>query len=371
MTTDNGRTHQTIAWDRLTVIRGVCSLYVVVSHVWFQIWPAMHPPLGYGIRPSGITYWMTAWMYHGHFAVVVFIVLSGFSLRAAMTNTDQKFSISRFFRRRIRRICPPYYAALLLSLIAALTFAKNPTGTQWDISIPVTIGGVFTHALLLQDVLDVSMINYTHWSIAAEFHLYLLFPVFLWLGAKWGWIVTPALVAAFVALLIIALGRMNLFPVAYCGLLLYFVLGVAAATAREKIAADRQKLRASITAGVAGLTAAIIISMIVGFDVVESNLIALDTVVAASAALLIVAFSSKRTPISSKAARILLLPIGRYSYSLYLIHAPIILLCWMAVRSLFPSLTDMNLLVTLEAIAVATSLIVSYAFYLAFERPYI
>lgn len=371
MTANSRSVCQTVAWDRLTVIRGVCSLYVVVSHVWFQIWPAMHPPLGYGIRPSGITYWSTAWMYNGHFAVVVFIVLSGFSLRAAMPTKDQGFSVSRFFRRRIRRICPPYYAALLLSLAAALTFAKDSTGSQWDISIPVTAEGVLTHALMLQDFFDFSMINYTHWSIAAEFHLYLLFPVFLWLGARWGWIVTLALVAAFVGLLILGLGRMNLFPAAYCGLLLYFVLGIATAAIRPKIADNPRMQYAAIVAGAGGLIVAFLFATLIGFDRVENNLIALDSAVATSAAFLIAAASSRTAPIASRSVRMLLLPIGRYSYSLYLIHAPVVFLCWTAMRSLFPSITGMGLLVALEVIAVAVSLAVSYAFYLAFERPFV
>ena len=52
-------------------IRGLAALFVVLNHIFDRAWPgdpADHAP-----------FW-AAWMIYGRFAVVVFIVLSGFSL---------------------------------------------------------------------------------------------------------------------------------------------------------------------------------------------------------------------------------------------------------------------------------------------------
>ncbi len=55
-------------------IRGVAALFVVLHHCWLLSFP------GY---PSNTGPWWLGWLVYGHFAVVVFIVLSGFSLAIA------------------------------------------------------------------------------------------------------------------------------------------------------------------------------------------------------------------------------------------------------------------------------------------------
>ena len=42
-----------------------------------------------------------------------------------------------FFRRRARRLLPPYYASFGLSLLLIWTVIGTRTGTHWDISVPV------------------------------------------------------------------------------------------------------------------------------------------------------------------------------------------------------------------------------------------
>ncbi|MDX6476594.1 MAG: hypothetical protein QOH95_2105, partial [Gaiellaceae bacterium] len=52
-------------------IRGLAALYVVVNHIFERTFP------GY---PHDRAPWWAGWFIYGRFAVVVFIVLSGFSL---------------------------------------------------------------------------------------------------------------------------------------------------------------------------------------------------------------------------------------------------------------------------------------------------
>src|SRR5438445_13464934 len=85
-------------------LRGLAALYVVVNHIFLRAFP------GYPVDHA--PFW-AAWFIYGRFAVVVFIVLSGFSL--ALSPARHGFRLDgvwRFAVRRARRILPAYWAAL-------------------------------------------------------------------------------------------------------------------------------------------------------------------------------------------------------------------------------------------------------------------
>ena len=134
-------------------LRAVAALFVLVSHIWYQIWPAAAEPFGYRERPTGLILHLTSWLYYGHFAVVVFIVLSGFCLMLPVVegNGNLPGGTIEFIKKRSKRILPPYYCALLLSLFLIYFFIGTKTGSQWDISIPVTTIGVISSLLMVQD----------------------------------------------------------------------------------------------------------------------------------------------------------------------------------------------------------------------------
>jgi peptidoglycan/LPS O-acetylase OafA/YrhL len=90
-------------------LRGLAALFVVVNHVFLRAFP------GYPVDTAPL--W-AAWCIYGRFAVVVFIVLSGFSLALSPARHGWRLDgLSRFARRRARRILPAYWAALVFSLV--------------------------------------------------------------------------------------------------------------------------------------------------------------------------------------------------------------------------------------------------------------
>ena len=92
-------------------VRGLAALFVVVNHVFLRAFP------GYPVDKA--PFW-AAWFIYGRFAVVVFIVLSGFSLALSPARHGWRLDgVSRFARRRAWRILPPYWAALAFSLAVA------------------------------------------------------------------------------------------------------------------------------------------------------------------------------------------------------------------------------------------------------------
>jgi len=89
-------------------VRGLAALFVVVNHVFLRAFP------GYPVDRA--PFW-AGWFIYGRFAVVVFIVLSGFSLALSPARHGWRLDgVSRFALRRARRILPPYWAALVFSL---------------------------------------------------------------------------------------------------------------------------------------------------------------------------------------------------------------------------------------------------------------
>src|SRR5438270_10850001 len=88
-------------------IRGLAALFVVVNHIFLRAFP------GYPVDHA--PFW-AGWFIYGRFAVVVFIVLSGFSLALSPARHGWRLdAISRFAQRRAPRILPASWAALAAS----------------------------------------------------------------------------------------------------------------------------------------------------------------------------------------------------------------------------------------------------------------
>jgi peptidoglycan/LPS O-acetylase OafA/YrhL len=146
-------------------IRALAALFVVENHVFLRAFP------GY---PADHAPWWVAPFIYGRFAVVVFIVLSGFCLAAGPAYNGWRLpGLAEFARRRAWRILPAYWAALVFSL-AMTWFAVAQPGWPRPTGRSVLVNGA-----LLQDVFLVPSPNRAFWSIAIEAQLYLLFPLLI------------------------------------------------------------------------------------------------------------------------------------------------------------------------------------------------
>src|SRR3954451_194250 len=173
-------------------LRGLAALFVVVHHVFlraFPGYPADHAPFWAG------------WLIYGRFAVVVFIVLSGFSLALSPARRDWRLdAISRFARRRALRILPAYYAALAFSLAVAWLVVPPPGE-----AVPGA-KSVLVNGLLVQNLVGAPTPDRSFWSIAVEAQLYVAFPLLLLMVRRWG----AAVMVATVTLVVVAVGLLAL-----------------------------------------------------------------------------------------------------------------------------------------------------------------
>jgi len=171
-------------------VRGLAALFVVVNHVFLRAFP------GYPVDRA--PFWAGAFIY-GRFAVVVFIVLSGFSLALSPARQGWRLDgVSQFALRRARRILPPYWAALVFSLAVGWLVVPPPGQGAPDAK------SVVVNGLLVQNLGGAPSPNRLFWSIAVEAQLYVVFPLLLLIVRRWGAIImvtTVTLVVATVGIL--------------------------------------------------------------------------------------------------------------------------------------------------------------------------
>jgi peptidoglycan/LPS O-acetylase OafA/YrhL len=169
-------------------LRGLAALFVVVNHVFLRAFP------GYPVDRA--PFW-AGWFIYGRFAVVVFIVLSGFSLALSPACRGWRLDgVSRFASRRAWRILPPYWAALVFSLAVAWLVVPPPGQGAPDAR------SVIVNGLLVQNLVDAPTPDRSFWSIAVEAQLYVVFPVLLLVVRRWG----PVVMVATVTLVVSAVG---------------------------------------------------------------------------------------------------------------------------------------------------------------------
>lgn len=170
----------------LDAMRGGAALAVVTYHA-------------LGTAPqTALTGWQ-AWLpeitrFTVHFAfagIYLFFVISGFCIhlfwakgRAAGVH-EPTINFFTFWKRRVRRLYPPYFAALAIYLC------------YWAYKTPVHITGAYLWDVLLHlfmlhnlDLRTTYTINGAFWTLAIEEQLYLAYFLLLFLRIRYGWTTT-------------------------------------------------------------------------------------------------------------------------------------------------------------------------------------
>ncbi len=301
----------------LVGLRGLAALFVVVNHVFLRAFP------GYPVDHA--PFW-AAWFIYGRFAVVVFIVLSGFSLALSPARHGWRLdSVSRFAHRRARRILPAYWAALGFSLAVAWLVVAPPGQGVPDAK------SVFVNGLLVQNLVGAPSPNRSFWSMAVEAQLYVVFPLLLVMVRRSGPIVMVAsvtLVVATVGILGPHIPRLDVLVIqSPPDLAALFAMGVASAG----IVGASSARRSWPWAWLALACAAPVLAMIwwQGAEWTLDHLFWADLALGPAIACLLAALATGR---ADRLLRLLdarpIRHLGRSSYSLYLTHGPIVVVVY-------------------------------------------
>jgi len=217
-----------------------------------------------------------------------------------------------------------------------------------------------------------SRINYVFWSIAVEWQIYFTVPFLTWAWRRYGAtaVVVGTLVLGYAARIAFAGTRITRAHPQFLGM---FALGMLAAfIARSpdpRFVRLRERLPWTLLAGLF-LFAAIALATVWGVETAESRFYILDFPVGLMTMAALTASSGPRhgvlTTIFSWRPLVF---IGTFSYSLYLIHAPLLQALWLYV--LIPlGLSREAMLASLLTLGLGIILVLSYLFFLAFEAPF-
>lgn len=352
--------------DFLDGVRGLAALYVVVHHA------IVHLPMPLTLSP-------TEWLLRkfggfGHYAVDVFIVLSGYCLMLPVAR-GKRLELLQFYLRRALRILPAYLLAGALSLALISTLLGTPSGTLWDHSIPVTGFDLLAHLAMIHDWFPSSAnkINHVFWSVGVEWKIYFLFPLLLAGRTRLGLPLTAglAIVTSYVLWLICYWAEiLNPGPWGssfyYLGL---FALGMLAAEQGERWAsASISRSKDYLLGCFSLLTIGIAVLSYYSDERIPLQVQSLPVGVWAALLLFMLRVRAAPRPICSLFASPAATWLGRMGYSLYLTHAPVLQLVYLyVIGRLTPRPDQVPLMVLLGTPA---AILLASVFFRIAEQPF-
>ena len=303
-------------------IRALACLTVVLNHAVAEAYPVL-----YQVDIPPMLSFLRLWFAFGHHAVTAFIVVSGFCLGLPLAAGDfsKPVAFGQFMARRIARIVPPYYAALVMSLLVCYTMFKFPSGMHFDFSAHPRPSDIAAHVLLIQNVFGTGQINYSLWSIATELHIYMLFPFLVaMLRKRNGWMAVVAIaVAAYGVSYLVMDTRLDRAAVHFVGA---FICGIAASwvTRSEHPVAKRLRTFSGWPlVALGGLAGIVFWTRSLPYSQYQAFQMAQDAVVMIAITALLIACTKVKSPLRLLLEAKPLVWIGERSYSLYLLHVPI------------------------------------------------
>ena len=324
----------------IDALKAIASQLIVLHHL------ASYGPLaaaGRELLPDTM-----GWLFeYARMAVQVFLVIGGFLAIRGLSPNGQALAGSPLplLWKRYLRLSIPFLAAIALAIIG------SAIADRWldDDAIPAraTLSQWLAHATLLHGILGVESLSAGVWYIAIDFQLFALTALLLWAGRKR--LLAPALV--------LATGIASLFwfnrDAGWDNWALYF-FGSYALGAAAWWAGDRRRLAVWLS---------IILTIAVAALTIDFRM---RIALALGVALLL--GICRRTGWLERFPEIAPLPwLGRISYSVFLIHFPVLLLA-NAVVAQFDTLSDAGIIVALSltwAACIATGAL----FYRGVERP--
>jgi peptidoglycan/LPS O-acetylase OafA/YrhL len=327
-------------------------------------------------------YWLRTTVTNGFWlGVQLFFVISGYCIAAAVDNSLEKdVSFRQFTRRRIRRIGVPYLASLALATLVKLWtsadlfngsrflsplsfWLRNLTLTQWSY---LTLRWIETGDGLATPWFNPTLLLSVHWSLNYEEQFYILCGLLLLLQRHVRSAISVVAFTVGIAILnLLWPGKITGLFVDYwlqffCGVLVFVRL------CRLKSAASARALDAFLIAAAGVLAWS---SYVRGEFPLLTERVQFygQLAVCAGYALLLVALRRFDSAIAGWAPVQLLGFVGRFSYSLYLVHWPMLNLLEPASRWIQRhfgwAVSDLYVL--------SLVILSAYVFYRLFERPFL
>lgn len=357
----------------IDALRGIAALGVVLYH---GVGP--HPTIQHGF----FNYLVVPFQFlfaQGYVGVFLFFVISGFCIhlqwaKARATSTPYEITFKAFWKRRLRRLYPPYLFALALFL-GMMAFTSGIDLTHFFIY------DIVMHLLMLHnlDPQTCYSINGVFWTLAIEEQLYLAYFALLFMRVRWGWRT---------ALIVCVSARVGWFFLAYFAYRLYNVgipvgeaaashwltwalgaISVEAAVGLIKIPRWCRDIRVGVTALATAVTLSYLLPEVNQGGVLHTlGSLALHPVWGIGFFVLVnyvvKAEEGWRARFKTPEFIRALAYVGIFSYSLYLTHQLVVMVSWRFVVNGWPSVVNSLLIIAPVCVAFA------WVFFLFCERPF-
>jgi peptidoglycan/LPS O-acetylase OafA/YrhL len=176
-------TDRRIEWPDF--LRGASALAIVLFHVRVTMWVGLralqaNPGYTWFDRASA---WVTLpFPFFGE-AVMLFFVVSGFAIHYPYAQPGVRWTLRPYAARRFFRIYPPYLAVVLLTIVAeyvAARLAHEPSSSHTTTA--ATVAMVQNYLVPARQMTA----NPSLWSLPVEVELYLVYPILLWFWRRVG-----------------------------------------------------------------------------------------------------------------------------------------------------------------------------------------
>jgi peptidoglycan/LPS O-acetylase OafA/YrhL len=315
----------------LDSLRGIAAFSVVIYHS-MLVFPAFHAILDgrgvpYAVSGRVTTLLLTvtppSLFWAGREAVLLFFVLSGFVLTLAFDGDGGRRSgwLAFATKRTVRLLLPCAVVAVVLAvLVPLINPLPRPELSDWfngSWADPVTPGMMLRHALLMET--ESYPLNNPMWTLHYELRISLLFPLLVLLATAGGTVLAAATIAG-VLLCLVAMKFLGIDALTTLLFVPYFALGTLLARHRQAIGTG---IAGFGTSARAGLWLGCYLLLTFRWLVPAGDLVCDFANGAGSALLIALILGSHRLQSALQAAP--LLRLGAISYSLYLVHVPVLL----------------------------------------------
>ncbi|SNR70228.1 acyltransferase family protein [Hymenobacter mucosus] len=325
--------------DVLHSLRGFCAFYVVIFHAKYLVWSGgrqfldVHPRSSWSVLDY-ILFGLDMLSSAGYEMVILFFVLSGFFIRYAQLRKHRK--PLPFYINRVARIYPPYLFASVLAVcvlwcVATLVPAALSVSNGRELNITLNQAWYELQALNLHGIIStlgfmpIGKIyigyNDVYWSLLPEAIFYLMVPLFLWQVRIY---YIASVVLHIVGLVLSYEVGLNPFIDYFFTYNLYFAIGafVYDIVIETRWLVSFQRVSGWILTVVVGILFVLLLVLAVLKLKPLSGIVAALLAVISISALLVGKVS--RQNILMRALH----KLGVFSFSLYLYHFPLLLLCY-------------------------------------------
>ena len=349
----------------IDVLRGLAAVLVLGLHTREVTWIGMHKFWqlhGLALTPGVMLGYATFPLVWGSIGVPIFFVLSGYCIHRsqafahAATGSFQ-LRTAHFLARRFLRIYPVLFGALMLTL--ACDWLSRHYLPNSDKLGDTGLYAYFVNLLSLQGIAGRPYgSNGPLWTLSIEVQFYALYPVLLTVLSRLGKMPTLGILALVTAVSSFALQRYDyqLFSSYYLSWYLGVLVAEGEASGRLGNWLNAPQVRAVLHLSGLGL-----LGLGCGLFFLSQYLAFQFWAVAAAIAL--VAVLRRRAELQGRLAK-LLRWLGSFSFSLYIIHLPFIVLIQSV---LFHSVHQES--IAFGCVALGAAIVFAYLFSLVFERP--